>query len=175
VDQQVINYAAWKTDRGQELYFTKMKTIHRRLMELLDREDDSAPMTAKDLCSLEREAYIFYALVGGNTGRSVLMSAVKEFGNPDSTIYHLKNSRKHLADLLHLLKIVVHGLAFIGTSEDTVQLEYVKNQLNRFSELVSSIHEHDLILQIRDQVNKACLKMAAGPESGDDGDSRAIP
>jgi hypothetical protein len=59
VDQQVINYAAWKTDRGQELYFTKMKTIHRRLMELLDCEDDSAPMTAKDLCSLEREAYIF--------------------------------------------------------------------------------------------------------------------
>jgi hypothetical protein len=103
------------------------------------------------------------------------MSAVKEFGNAESSIYHLKNSRKHLADLLHLLKIVVHGLAFIGTSEDTVQLEYVKSQLNRFSELVSSIHEHDLILQIRDQVNQACLKMAAGPESGEDGGSRASP
>ena len=141
-----------------------MKTIHRRLLELLDHEEeDNAPMTAKDLCSLEREAYIFCALVGGNTGKSVLISAVKEFGNPESAVYHLKNSEKHFADLLQLLKIVVRGVAFIGNSGDSAVLEYAKNQLNRFAEFSDSIHENDLIIQIRELLKDGIVKTAARP------------
>jgi uncharacterized protein YukE len=173
LNRQVTNYAAWKIDRGQEMFFAKMKTIHRRLAELLDREEGRALMTAKDLCSLEREAYIFYALVGGNTGQSILMSALKEFGNSQSAIYHLKHSRKHLADLLHLLKIVIRGLLFVGVPEGRLPLESVKSQLSHFSEQVSSIHEHDQILQIRDLVSAAHLKSSAGPGTVEEGGPRA--
>jgi hypothetical protein len=148
--RQITNYAAWKMDRSQEKFFDKIRTIHHRLLQNLDGEDeDTRLLGIRELLVLEREAYIFFALVGGNTGRSVLMSALKEYGNPDSEIYQLISSQMYLADLLQLLKIIVRGIGRYIESNESDILAYVKTRLNVFSQMATSIHEKDIIQQIQ--------------------------
>ena len=165
LDQRVASYAAWKVDREQEAFYEKMRTIHRRLIELLDSDaTDSHTMTANDLLALEREAYIFFSQCGGSTSWSVLISALKEYGNPESEIYRLKAGKTHLADLLQLLKIIIRGVAAVGGSEERALLESVKYRLEAFNELISTMHQEDLLLQIREVVDESILRTDARSE-----------
>lgn len=166
INRRVADYAAWKVDRAQEQYFEKMRMIHARLLEQLDAdENDSPKISCKELLSLEREAYIFLSLVGGNTARSVMMSALKEYGQPESIIYKLKSSKKHFADLLQLLKIVIRGMALVGEADEMVFLVFVKGQLDHFAGLTGSLHEEDLILQVRESLDDARQKLAIKTQS----------
>ena len=165
LDQPVANYAAWKVDREQEPFYQKMRTIHRRLIDLLDSDDrDGQKMSAKDLFALEREAYLFFSQCGGSTGWSVLMSALKEYGHPGSDIYNLKASKRHFADLLQLLKIVIRGIGVVGGGDERVLIESVVNRLGQFSELAGTMHEEDLIIQIREVAEEAVLRMDAADQ-----------
>ncbi|KPJ76572.1 MAG: hypothetical protein AMJ54_11190 [Deltaproteobacteria bacterium SG8_13] len=165
LDQPVANYAAWKIDREQESFFEKMRTIHLRLIDLLEYEGQDTPkMTAKDLFALEREAYLFFSQCGGSTGWSVLMSALKEYGHPESDVYNRKASKQHLADLLQLLKIVVRGIGAVGGEDERVLIESVINRLPAFSTLTSSMHQEDLIIQIREIADEAIHRMSARGE-----------
>ena len=162
LDQAVADYVAWKIERDQEPYFTKMRTIHLRLMELLDYDGKEPPlMTAKDLFALEREAYLFFAQSGGNTGWTILMSALKEYGNPDSEIYRLKDGKRHLADLLQLLKIVIRGVGSVGQGEERSLIESVINRLDAFSGQADTMHLEDLILQIREAADETVRQLDA--------------
>lgn len=157
--RQIVNYAAWKMDRNQEKFFDKIRTIHHRLLQNLDGEDeDTRLLGIRELLALEREAYIFFALVGGNTGRSVLMSALKEYGNPNSEIYQMISSQMYMADLLQLLKIIVRGIGRYNENNEAEVLAQVKNRLNLFSKMVHSIHEKDIIQQIQAFIEENILK-----------------
>jgi hypothetical protein len=161
LDERLTNYAAWKIDRKQDAFFEKIRTIHRRLLEALD--DDEAEkhvMGPQDLLALEREVYIFFALVGGNTGRSLMMSALKEYGHPQSDIYQLKGSPAHMADLLQLLKIVVRGIGRIGDDDQSVVLDQVKGQLQVFLQMIKSLHGEDLIHQIQEHLEESIRQIA---------------
>jgi hypothetical protein len=100
------------------------------------------------LIAQEREAYIFLSLVGGNTARSVILSAVKEFGNMESEIYKLRKSQTHLADLLQLLKVAVRGLGRIGKSEDIYLLDHLKATAAELMGLGKAVYHEELIHQI---------------------------
>lgn len=161
LDERLTNYAAWKIDRKQDAFFEKIRTIHRRLLEALnDDEAEKNVMGTQDLLALEREVYIFFALVGGNTGRSLMMSALKEYGHPQSDIYQLKVSQAHMADLLQLLKIVVRGIGRIGDSDQSVVLDQVKGQLQVFLQMIKSLHGEDLIHQIQEHLDESIRKIA---------------
>jgi len=148
--RQITNYAAWKMDRNQEKFFEKIRTIHHRLLQNLDGEnEDTRLLGIRELLVLEREAYIFFALVGGNTGRSVLLSALKEYGNPESEIYQMISSQMYLADLLQLLKIIVRGIGRHIDSTESDILGPVRTRLGLFSQMTSTIHEKDIIQQIQ--------------------------
>jgi hypothetical protein len=135
--RQITSYAAWKMDRNQEKFFDKIRTIHHRLLQNLDAEgEETRSLGIRELLVLEREAYIFFALVGGNTGRSVLMSALKEYGNPDSEIYQL-----------------------ISSNESDI-LSHIKTRLNVFSQMAVSIHEKDIIQQIQVHIEDTISKSA---------------
>ena len=160
LDEPAANYAAWKIDREQESLFAKMRTIHLRLMEVLDQDGkEKRRMTAKDLFALEREAYLFFAQCGGSTGWSILMSALKEYGNPESNIYRLKASAHHLADLLQLLKIVIRGIGAIGAGDEGLLIESIKNRLGEFSALISTMHQEELLIQIREIADEAIMQI----------------
>ena len=79
----------------------------RRLLEALNSdEDQKGLMDVRELLALERESYIFMALVGGNTSRSILVSALKEYGHAESDLYQLTKSQEHMVmrDFKLLLK-----------------------------------------------------------------------
>lgn len=162
LDQAVANYAAWKIDRDQELFFEKMRIIHLRLKELLDYEGKEAPkMTARDLFALEREAYLFFSQCGGSTSRSILLSALREYGNPQADIYRLKASQQHLADLFQLMKIVIRGVGAMGEGDERLLIEAIKNRLGEFNEFIQTMHQEELIVQIQEVANEAILQIDA--------------
>jgi hypothetical protein len=149
LDKDVSEYAAWKIDRDREKFFEKIKTMHNRLSQALNSDEEEVKaMDAQYLLAQEREAYIFLSLVGGETARSVLVSAVKEFGDPESEIYHLKKSQVHMADLLQILKVAIRGLGRIGEAKNIYLLERVKSMADELIKLGDSVYHEDVIHQI---------------------------
>jgi predicted hydrocarbon binding protein len=162
IDQKITNYAAWKIDKNRDKFFEKIRTIHRRLLETLDSNDeDNHLIDVQDLLALEREAYIFLALVGGITSRSVLLSALKEYGHPDSDLYQLRRSPKHITDLLQLLKIVIRCVGRVGEANEVVFIDHVIGRLEVFSQLTKSLHEKDLINQLKKSADSAKQQLLA--------------
>jgi hypothetical protein len=161
LDKNVANYTAWKIDKEQERFFEKIKTVHMRVAEALDSDDDDAQlMSSQDLLALEREAYLFLSLVGGNTARSVILSALKEYGYPESEIYQLKKSPSLMSDLLQLLKVAIRGWGRLGKSNESSSLDDIKGRLEVFVELTNSMHQEDLINQIREWIDASKDKIA---------------
>jgi hypothetical protein len=160
VDLKIARYAAWKIDRNQDKFFAKIETIHRRLLETLNSEEDQRGlMDVRELLALEREGYIFMALVGGNTSRSILLSALKEYGHPESDLYQLSKSQEHMADILQLLKVVIRGVGLVGGSSEIALVAGVKGRLEVFSQLTKSSHETDLINQLKESVDSAVIQL----------------
>jgi len=128
LDQRVSNYVAWRISKDQENFFEKIKTIHQTLIEALNPEKKKdPPMPAHYLIQLERETYIFLALIGGLTARSVILSALKDYSNPASIIYNSKESEPHLNALFGNLRVIIRALARVGEVEDLHLLDDFKN------------------------------------------------
>ena len=160
VDPKISRYAAWKIDRNQEKIFAKIGTIHRRLLEALNSdEDQKGLMDVRELLALEREGYIFMALVGGNTSRSILVSALKEYGHAESDLYQLTKSQDHMVDILQLLKVAIRGVGLVGGSSEIALVAGIKGRTEVFSELTNSVHEADLINQLNDSVDSAVVQL----------------
>lgn len=83
----VVQYASWRIDKEREQFFTKEKTIHNKMMEALCLgETAEKHIPASVLLNLERERYIFLSMVACDTGKSILRSAVNEYGDPQSDL-----------------------------------------------------------------------------------------
>ena len=156
LDKDIADYAAWKIDRDRLSFLAKIKTTHLRLLEALDvRDQDTLPMNAQYLLSQERESLIFLSLVGGSTAKSILASAIKEYGQSGSTVFHLKNSKENLPDIMQLLKVAVRGMGRIGNTEDLPGLDNVKARGEELMRLGNSMYHEDLINQILEWVDKS--------------------
>ena len=116
LDKEVARYAAWRMDRDQDTYFEKVRSIHQALCEALEFGlTRKHRLSAKNLLGLEREVYIFLSMIETIVGRSVLRSAVNEYGSPESDLYFLKESDRYMSHLLQNLRIAIRGLANIGS------------------------------------------------------------
>ena len=80
--------------------------------------DSMDNMNLKYLLSLEREIHIFVALLGGDVARSVLRSAINEYGNPDTELYRLADDMATVEAFLQHLKVLVRGLGRAGEASD---------------------------------------------------------
>ena len=165
IDQKITRYAAWKIDKNKDRFFAKIGTIHRRLLEALSSEQEQKGlMDVRELLALERESYIFMALVGGGTSKSILLSALNEYGYPESNLYQQENRRKHLADILQLLKVVIRGVGLVGDSSEIPLIDGIKGRLEIFSRLAESLHESDLINQLKESTDSAAQLLLSKTE-----------
>ena len=134
LDKEIANYTAWRIDKDQNSFFEKMQTIHQNLVKSIDPGRKKAPsMPLPLIISLEREAYILFSLIGGNSAHSIILSAVKEYGDPDSMIYHGRQSKHYIGALLKNLRIVIRGLGSVGGPEDLSALDEICGNEDRLS------------------------------------------
>jgi len=136
LDAMVVEYASWRIEKETETFFTKVNTIHTKLAEALSLGQTSEKqIPASVLLNLERELYIFLSMVECDTGKSILRSAVNEYGAPGAHIYHLKESEKFMGGLLQNLRVVLRGLGSVGSKSDVAILEGVKEHNEDFQRL----------------------------------------
>ena len=138
-------------DSESEALFEKIRTIHRKIVMSLDPGYDSPDnMGVKYLLSLEREIHVFVALLGGDVARSILRSAMNEYGNPDAEIYRLAEDSGTVEAFLQHLKVLVRGLGRSGETSDEWVLDRIMdrredflsfNQGNRHEALVKRVLE----------------------------------
>ena len=156
LNEAVGNYASWRIDKDREKIFDKIQTIHEALRETLSSEEDTADqISAKDLLSLEREFYIFLSLLKCKTGNALLRSAAYEYGNPDSNIYLLNRSPKHMSTIIQNLRIIIRGLGRIGSVEDVHCLNEVKRNESKFLTFVNTKTHKEQIRIINERINEA--------------------
>jgi hypothetical protein len=77
------------------------------------------------LLFLEREIFIFLALLAGKTARGVLISALNEYGNPHAGIYRNRKAAAYIPVFLQQLKIIVRGVGRVGTQDDVDRLRQI--------------------------------------------------
>lgn len=156
LDKDVARYAAWRMDRDQEAFFDKVRTIHQSLCEALEYgKTRRHRLTVKDLLGLEREVYIFLSMMETTVGRSVMRSAVTEYGSPESDLYFLKESDRFMSQLMQNLRIAIRGLANIGRMESIPSLEAVKTREEVFQRLKKTKAHRDQSRMISDWVDEA--------------------
>jgi hypothetical protein len=133
LDQNVVRYASWRIDKEQERFFRKIRTIHDHLFESMAvGQTRHHQFTPDDMLGIERECFIFLALIGGPTARSVIRSAVKDYGSPNSALYLSKHSDDHLLHIIQNFRLTIRSLGMIGNTDDLEILVAVKQNKAAF-------------------------------------------
>lgn len=123
-------------EKRQARFFRKVRTIHSQVILSMSAESDEKKLPTRFLLSLERELYIFLALVGGSTARTVLRSALKAYGSPDTDIYQMPESVRHTEALLQQLTVIIRGMGRVGQNHDLPPIQKIKNDKNHFENLL---------------------------------------
>ncbi|RLC29793.1 MAG: hypothetical protein DRH32_06780, partial [Deltaproteobacteria bacterium] len=133
LDREVVTYAAWRIESDSEKFITKIRTIHQAIVRSL-QTSEAVPqaMPFRFLAGLEREIFIFLALVGGKTARTVLRSAIKIYGDPESIVFVQPESRVHTETLLQHLIVLIRGLGRIGSRSDLALFRKIRSKSGRF-------------------------------------------
>ena len=74
-------------------------------------------------------------MVPCETGKAILRSAVHEYGNPQSAVYHYKQSGALIGGILQNLRVALRGIGTIGSMADISMLEAVKEHNEDFQRL----------------------------------------
>ena len=139
IDKGLAKYASWRIDKDQDKFFEKVRTIHGRLAESLgDAEDSKTAVDKSTLLRLERELFILFAQVDGQTAKTVIRSGLKEYANPTALIYASPDSANYMSHMLQNLRVALRGLGCIGGPEDIPHLEEIKRREEEFIHLKKS-------------------------------------
>jgi hypothetical protein len=136
LDREIVLYAQFRLDAVDHRFATKIRTIHETMISRLNAPSlDRQTPSVRHLLYLEREIFIFLALLSGKTAHLILFSALNEYGHPQEGIYRHRRAATYLPVFLQQLKIIVRGVARVGTADDVGQLKRISAYGPRLSEL----------------------------------------
>ena len=143
-------------DAENEALFEKIRTIHRKIVMALDPGYESMDnMNLKYLLSLEREIHIFVALLGGDVARSILRSAINEYGNPDAELYRLADDIATVEAFLQHLKVLVRGLGRAGEASDERIIDKVIDRREDFISFSKEIRHDALVKRVMEWAGRS--------------------
>jgi hypothetical protein len=149
LDENVVNYVAWKVDGEQKPFLKKIATIRKKIAEAMDSDlSEELLLPIRFLLALEREVHIFLALIGGKTAFEVLGSSLNDYGNPASQIYHLKKSPAQMEPLLSHLAAVIRGWGRLGRQSDMSLLDEIKSRQDQFMALHPDMRYQTLVRHV---------------------------
>lgn len=146
VDQQTRKYASWRLDSEQVRILAKMRAIDDALQHAADPTFSERPQLFDYdfLISLEREIFLFLALVGGQTARIILRQSLLRYGRFESGAQGSLHPSSSRPSTYSQLLIIVRGLGRIGTQSDATLLrEYEQKIADRL--ISTDWGEHDVM------------------------------
>ncbi len=127
LDRDVIHYAQFRIDAAGHRFTDKVRSVHARLVAALKAAPpDRQVPSIRPLLELEREIFIFLALLSGAVAHQILRAALKEYGDPRVGIYRCTDSVNAVPVFLQQLKIVVRGVGRVGSSGDLALLRQIR-------------------------------------------------
>jgi hypothetical protein len=143
-------------DQDSAAWFEKIRSIHRKIIESLDFVGStSEELGAKYLLSLEREVHIFVALLGGDIARSVLRSALNEYGNPDAEVYRQMDDSTRYESFLQHLKILFRAIGRAGDPSDLWLITQIAERREAFYALSQENRHAVIVDRVIDWAEKA--------------------
>ncbi len=122
-------------DSQKDAFFEKIRSIHREMLNTLQKSSGERTMPLRFLLSLERECFLFMALIGRPPGHTVLRGAVKTYGNPKSEIYKKEKEKGFKEACLKHLRVAVRGLSRYEDENDLMLLKQVRAMERNFMAL----------------------------------------
>ena len=132
LDSAAADFAADFLDARADALFRKTRKVHRELAMAMSPYTWHDAMPLGYILTLEREAYILFALVGGSAAGTVLRSALWEYGNPESEIYGMAERKDQLLWLFHLLQVVIRAVGRVGGALDAAILSDIRSRKEDF-------------------------------------------
>ncbi len=148
LDQEMVAQALAFLDEEKEHLFRKLRTIHEELHKTLGQESGAATIPLHYLATLERELIIFLALVGGPISHKILHGVVKEYGNPDSSIYASLPTPEEAKGFLQLLQVAIRGLKRFAGMEDLLLFTILTDREPRFLALWDNASHAALVKRV---------------------------
>ncbi len=149
IDWKIASAVSKVLDASQDRFMRKMRTIRNYIRIVLGgSRSETSPMPLRYLITLEREVYIFLALLEGRTAQRMLRSAANTYGDPSADLYRLKESRKNLISLMQHLKVILRALGRIGAETDLSMLDRINNSDQGFMRLALGSQDEDKVRQV---------------------------
>jgi hypothetical protein len=156
LNREAAAAALMMIDQHSDAFFEKIRTIHRNVINSLDQVvKTNGDMETKYLLSLEREIHIFVSLLGGDIARSVLRSALNEYGNPDSEIFQMNSEVAIFESFLLHLKIILRGLGRAGDASDEWIIAHAADRREELLAISSENRHAVLVDRVLDWAEKA--------------------
>jgi hypothetical protein len=155
INPDAVDYARDLIDHEKEQYFLKFRYIHRLVRDGLDNAPWAKQLPMRYLLTLEREVYMLFALVGGITGKAILRSGLREFGDPESGIYELPESLEQLPWILQILQVLVRAMGRLGERNDLVTLREIRARSTYFLNLKKEPRHTDQVKRLMLWTDKA--------------------
>jgi hypothetical protein len=127
LNQEIVEYAAWRMDMDVDSIPAKFEAIRNALHRC---GQANGPTSAVDgnpgfhfLLTLEREGLIFVSLAGGKTAQMVLRRAFDYYTDLKSEMYQNTFYSPFLFDIMSQLRIVLRGMVRLGEAQDLDKLK----------------------------------------------------
>jgi hypothetical protein len=158
ISAEMASFIADFVDKEQDRFLRKMRTIHQELVDRIGRDsgEDNA-MSLRFLVSLEREIYILLSLSGGLTGRRIIRSAVREYGDPHSHPYESAKNQDELKSIFQLFQLAVRGLGRFRAKEDAPLFEKIRRRTVEFLSIKPSLLPKDSVKNVMEHVSAAIV------------------
>ena len=163
---EAIKAAGDVIDSQKDAFFEKIRSIHREMLNALRKGSGKNAMPLRFLLSLERECFIFLALIGRPPGHTVLRSAVNTYGNPGSEIYRKEKQKGFEESCLKHLRVAVRGLSRYEDETDLMLLTQVKAMEPDFMSLRKDADFRDSVQKTMQWVDSAIAIISGRTTTG---------
>jgi hypothetical protein len=140
LNRDTVEQAAWRLDIDRRRVLLKFQMIRDALRDAsvgdtVTEVAGSDGSNVDTLLALEREGLIFLALVGGATALCVFRDALAFYCNPQADIYRQSSRHRYMHAVMAHLRIVLRGMARLGTPQDLDSLKMLEQSAARLMAL----------------------------------------
>lgn len=159
LDQDRVALAVELITMHQDKFYHKIRLVHEGLQQALNPiSAPSKPLPVRYLITLEREAYIFLALIGGAAAHKILRDAAEELGNPHARLYQLQKSAENISAIMQLFTVVIRGLHRFAAVHDLTILQTIIEQENAFMAKVAS-NQYLVVKRVMEWISRSIKEL----------------